>query len=122
MASDLRVFVGTNVVLSSAAPPAPATIETSKATGRITAIHTGVARPKHAFYAALADADYVDAGALYILPGLVECVPPDLAPAGLDPLATTAHRAAAHTCTSTSQAARTGRASRPARAPPRPAA
>ncbi|KAI0034143.1 allantoinase [Vararia minispora EC-137] len=68
--SDLRVFVGKNVVLSSAAPPTPATIETSKSTGRVTAVHHE-ARPKGA-YADLVSEDYIDAGDLYILPGLVD--------------------------------------------------
>jgi cytosine/adenosine deaminase-related metal-dependent hydrolase len=69
MPSTSRVFAGSHVLIHGADGPSPATIEVD-ASGKITAVHAGK-RPRTDF----ADVDYVDAGDLWILPGLVECVP-----------------------------------------------
>lgn len=68
MTSDLRVFTGNNVLLSASSDVVPATIEVSVATGRITAIHHE-RRGKDAYPEGT---EYLDAGDLYILPGLVD--------------------------------------------------
>ncbi|VDB85289.1 unnamed protein product [Peniophora sp. CBMAI 1063] len=68
MASDLRVFTGDNVLLSSSSEPGPATIEASVSTGRITAIHHERRRQD----AYPEGTEYLDAGDLYVLPGLVD--------------------------------------------------
>jgi allantoinase len=68
--SDLLVFVGNNVLLPGSESPVPATIEVSKTTGKITAIHER--RRDKESYPSLDSANWVDADEQFILPGLVE--------------------------------------------------
>ncbi|KAI0824959.1 allantoinase [Trametes gibbosa] len=65
-----RVFVGRNVVLSDGLPH-PATVVTDPATGKIVDIIPEIT-PRSAFEHISDDADYIDAGDSYILPGLVD--------------------------------------------------
>ena len=68
MTSDLRVFTGNHVLLSTSSEAVPATIEVSASTGRITAIHHE-RRDKDVYPEGT---EYLDVGDLYILPGLVD--------------------------------------------------
>lgn len=68
----IKIFTGKAVLVSSSAPPRPATIEVYKPSGRVITVHNEW-RSK-ASYPHVPAEDYVDAGELYLLPGLVECV------------------------------------------------
>ena len=70
--STLRVFVSDNVLLPGADNPTPATIEVDLYDGRIKQIVAS--RRSRTDYADVKDVDWVDVGALWILPGLVEYV------------------------------------------------
>jgi allantoinase len=85
MPSTPRVFAGSRVLIHAADGPSPATIEVDLS-GNITAVHAGK-RPRTDF----ADVDYVDAGDLWILPGLVECVPNLILPRSHRPSHPSAH-------------------------------
>lgn len=64
------VLTSNNVLLSDNLDPTPATIEVDLPTGKIAAIHAG--RRERSHYSAVPDDLWIDAGDLYILPGLVE--------------------------------------------------
>ncbi|KAI0634668.1 allantoinase [Trametes polyzona] len=66
----LRAFVGDNVVLSDG-QPRPATVIADKDTGKIVDIIEEYT-PRRAFHDIIDDANYIDAGDKYILPGLVD--------------------------------------------------
>ena len=66
-----RVFTGRNVVLSDGQPQ-PATVIVDAAAGRIVDI-LGTASARSDF-PDIGDADWIDAGDKYILPGIVEWV------------------------------------------------
>ncbi|KAH7097867.1 allantoinase [Auriculariales sp. MPI-PUGE-AT-0066] len=66
--SDVIIFTSSYVLLPDALEPAPATIEVSRASGRITRIAPG--RAVQATYAS--DIEFHDAGDKTILPGLVD--------------------------------------------------
>ena len=71
--STKRVFTGHNVVLSDGQPH-PATLIADVATGRIVDIFGRVSARTD--FPDIGDADWIDAGNKYILPGIVEWVNP----------------------------------------------
>jgi len=73
MSSDKIVFTARKVLLPTSDEPVAATIEVSRATGKITRIATGSALRE----AYPADVEFIDAGGATILPGLVEYVHDD---------------------------------------------
>ncbi|EIW55433.1 allantoinase [Trametes versicolor FP-101664 SS1] len=66
----MRAFVGENVVLSDGLPR-PATVIADVDTGKIVDIIEEIT-PRRSFHDIIEDADYIDAGDKYILPGLVD--------------------------------------------------
>ncbi|OSD02548.1 allantoinase [Trametes coccinea BRFM310] len=64
-----RVFVGRNVVLSDG-QPRPATVIVDVSTGKIVDILNGIS--SRSSFAEVDDADWIDAGDKYILPGIVD--------------------------------------------------
>lgn len=60
-----------NVLLKGQKKPQPATFEVNLVTGKIDAVHEGK-RDKNEYYASTPDELWVDAGDLYVLPGLVD--------------------------------------------------
>lgn len=74
---ELIVFTSDNVVLSEYDTPVPATIEVNRETGKIIRVLLG--RSTRYDYRSLSDDEWIDAGSLYLLPGLVEYVSGDLA-------------------------------------------
>ena len=69
--SRRRIFTGRHVVLPDGVPR-PATLVVDAASGTIADVREGAAA--RADFPDVADADWVDAGELYVLPGVVECV------------------------------------------------
>lgn len=65
------VVSSNNVLLKGLKKPQPATFEVNLDTGKIDAVHEGK-RDKSEYYASTPDELWIDAGDLYVLPGLVE--------------------------------------------------
>ncbi|KAI0066435.1 allantoinase [Artomyces pyxidatus] len=68
--TDLHVYTGSNVLLPESTTPQPATVEISKRTGKILAIH--LERRSRQSYPGLMDSQWTDVGESYLLPGLVD--------------------------------------------------
>lgn len=69
--NTLLVLTSDQVLLDTSEAPSPATIEVDLASGKIVAVHKG-RRDRGEHYADLSDEFWVDAGDLFLLPGLVE--------------------------------------------------
>lgn len=69
--TDTLVLTSNNVLVQGHPDPVPATVEVDLATGKISAIHLA-RRDRQQHYPSIADTRWVDAGDLYILPGLIE--------------------------------------------------
>lgn len=71
-AKRMMVFTGENVCLHHEDPPCPATLIVDKSTGKIAQIIPG--RADRDAHPQVQDADWIDAGDKFVLPGLVEYV------------------------------------------------
>ena len=75
--ADIRFYTGNNVLLPGSQVPRPATILVSASTGKIVDVREGRnARADCADLTGDDDHRWVDVGDKYLLPGLVEYVPP----------------------------------------------
>ncbi|KAG8922433.1 hypothetical protein FRC02_011859 [Tulasnella sp. 418] len=68
--SSLLVVTSSNVLLPGQDNPSPATIEVDLTTGKFSAVHNE--KKNHSDYQNVSDTNWIDAGDLYILPGLVD--------------------------------------------------
>jgi len=71
---DQRVIVSSRVIFNPDTPPqgVPGTLEISRSTGKLIAVHVGVKRSRERYYAHLDDEHYLDVGDKVILPGQVD--------------------------------------------------
>jgi allantoinase len=69
-----RIFTSDHVLLPGASDPSPATVIVDVASGKITSVEHGKKLQSDFADADVDEADFIDAGDLWILPGLVEYV------------------------------------------------